>query len=234
MSFFDAAGPSGKLSKAILRVVDGTPSVKELRFTFNPTEYTIAKSAQWNRPTTAGAKSATKPDFQGVNPQTLQMEIFFDEYEAGGNVTAKVATLFEWLKPTELSFNQEQPQPPILAFEWGVNDALKNFRGFLKSVSAKYTMFRGDGLPTRASANVSLEEVPLDAGKQNPTSGAIAGRSARVMHDGDTLASIAYAEYGNAGLWRGLAAFNDIDDPLRLKPGAQILVPTMSEALRLA
>ncbi|MEZ0241048.1 MAG: peptidase M23 [Chloroflexota bacterium] len=225
---------NGKLSKAILRVVEGTPSVKELRFTFNPTEYTITKSAQWNRPTTGGAKSATTPAFQGANPQTLQMEIFFDEYEAGGNVTAKVATLLEWLKPTLSSVNQTQPQPPILAFEWGVNDALKNFRGFLKSVTAKYTMFRGDGLPTRASANVSLEEVPLDAGKQNPTSGAIAGRSTHVLHEGDTLASIAYAEYGNAALWRGLAAFNDIDDPLRLKPGARILVPTMAEALRLA
>jgi nucleoid-associated protein YgaU len=225
---------SGKLSKALLRVVDGSPSVKELRFTFNPTEYTIAKTAQWNRPTTAGAKSATKPNFQGANPQTLQMEIFFDEYESGGNVTAKVATLFEWLKPTKLSFNQKTPEPPLLAFEWGVNDALKNFRGFLKSVSAKYTMFRGDGLPTRASANVTLEEVPLDDAKQNPTSGAIAGRSARVMHEGDSLASVAYAEYGDATLWRSLAAFNDIDDPLRLKPGARILVPTISEALRLA
>jgi nucleoid-associated protein YgaU len=228
------ATPSGKLAKAMLRVVDGAPSKKELRFTFNPTEYTVAKSAQWNRPTTKGAKSATKPDFQGVNPQTLQMEIFFDEYESGGNVTEKVATLLEWLVPTASSFSKDQPQPPVLVFEWGVNDALKNFRGFLKSVSAKYTMFRTDGQPTRASANVSLEEVPHDAAKTNPTSGAIAGRSTHVLREGDSLASIAYAEYGNATLWRGLAAFNDIDDPLRLKPGSRILVPTISEALRLA
>lgn len=229
-----ATSSNGKLSKAMLRVVEGTPSKKELRFTFNPTEYTVAKSTQWNRPTTKGAKSATKPDFQGAGPQTLQMEIFFDEYESGGNVTEKIATLFEWLTPTSNSLSKDQPQPPVLVFEWGVNAALKNFRGFLKSVSAKYTMFRGDGMPTRASANVSLEEVPQKTAKQNPSSGAIAGRSTHVLREGDSLASIAFAEYGNATLWRGLAAFNDIDDPLRLKPGARILVPTISEALRLA
>lgn len=225
---------SGKLSKAMLRVVEGTPTRKELTFSFNPTEYTVAKSAQWNRPTTGGAKSATKPAFQGVNPQTLQMEIFFDEYEAGGSVAEKVATLFEWLKPTLSSVNKTQPQPPVLVFEWGVNAALKDFRGFLKSVTAKYTMFRGDGQPTRASANVSLEEVPNDPSKTNPSSGALASRSTHVLREGDSLASIAFTEYGNATLWRGLAAFNDIDDPLRLKPGRRILVPTLSEALRLA
>ena len=28
---------------------------KELRFSFNPSEYTVAKTATWNRPTTKGA-----------------------------------------------------------------------------------------------------------------------------------------------------------------------------------
>ena len=36
---------------------------------------------------------------------------------------------------------------------------------------------------------------------------------------GDTLASVAYAEYGDPTLWRPLAAFNGIDDPLRVPTG---------------
>ncbi len=61
------AGSAG-LSKATLRVVAGTPSRTELRFLFNPTEYTVTKGATWNRPQTTGAKSATKPQFGGTNP----------------------------------------------------------------------------------------------------------------------------------------------------------------------
>ena len=38
----------------------------------------------------------------------------------------------------------------------------------------------------------------------------------RTVVAGDTLASIAYAEYGDPTMWRPLAAFNGIDDPLRL------------------
>ena len=35
-------------------------------------------------------------------------------------------------------------------------------------------------------------------------------------------------------LWRGLASFNDIDDPMRVAPGAELLIPTATEARRLA
>ena len=51
-----------------------------------------------------------------------------------------------------------------------------------------------------------------------------------MISEGDTLQSIATSEYGNPNLWRGLATFNDIDDPLRLKLGTRILVPTREEA----
>ena len=67
-----ASGEAG-LSKATLRVVSGTPKRTELRFLYNPTEYTVTKGSTWNRPQTTGAKSATKPQFGGTNPQTLQM-----------------------------------------------------------------------------------------------------------------------------------------------------------------
>jgi nucleoid-associated protein YgaU len=51
-----------------------------------------------------------------------------------------------------------------------------------------------------------------------------------LIAQGDTLQSIANREYGKPGLWRGLAAFNEIDDPLRLQLGSHILLPSMEEA----
>src|SRR3954451_2837921 len=118
MSDSGAAG----LSKATLRVVAGTPNRKELRFLYNPTEYTVTKGATWNRPQSSGAKSATKPQFGGTNPQTVQMEIFFDAFEeGGGSVGDDVATLLEWTKPTAASVQQKKPEPPILTLDWGKN-----------------------------------------------------------------------------------------------------------------
>ena len=103
-----------------MRVVAGTPSRTELRFLYNPTEYTVTKGATWNRPQTTGAKSATKPQFGGTNPQTVQMEIFFDAFEiGGGSVGDDVATLLEWTKPTAASVQQKKPEPPILTLDWG-------------------------------------------------------------------------------------------------------------------
>ena len=223
------------LQKAGLRVVSGDAKTSHLSFSYNPSELSTSKSASWNRPTTNSAKSATKPQFAGALPQTVQLEIFFDAYEdLLGDVSDDVKTLFEWTKPTASSISKKLPNPPILTLEWGSNKVLADFRGYLKSVSAKYTMFRVDGTPIRATATISLEEVPNDPAGQNPTSGSLNSRRSHILRDGDSLQSIAYREYGSPALWRSLAIFNGIDDPLRLVPGTSILIPSSTEAARLS
>ena len=214
--------------KASLAEVDGST---ELSFRFNPKEYSISKSATWNRPTNKSAKSASKPEFGGVQPQSVAMELFFDDWEdSEADLVKDINQLLEWLKPTPDSINKKKPQPQILQFRWGSNGSLAKFKGFLKSVSVKYTMFKGNGKPVRATAQITLEEVPDDPQKTNPTSGAIAGRRTHVVTSGDSLHSIAHEEYGDPSLWRALAQFNGIDDPLRLTPGARLMLPSSDEA----
>jgi hypothetical protein len=231
--------PAEGLESAYLRVIDPDPPPpeipSELKFMFNPTEYTIAKSAAWTRPQMKGGKTTGKPEFNGSNAQTLQMEIFLDA-SAGDedDVAKRVAGLIEWVKPTADSLTKKKPQPPIVRFEWGSNPALDDFRAYVKTVSAKFLLFDTDGKALRATANVTLEEVPPDPKKQNPTSGSLHGRRSHLLVEGETLASVAWREYDDAGLWRGLAAFNGIDDPFRLKPGRSLLVPTAEEARRLS
>jgi nucleoid-associated protein YgaU len=223
------------LAKACLRVVEGDVATTEIPFRFNPSEYTIAKSSTWNRPQMKGGKQTGKPEFAGANPQTVQMEILLDRSEGGvEGVAGQVATLLEWVKPTDASVAKKKPQPPILVFEWGANPALEDYRAYLKQVSAKFLLFDGEGNPIRATANISLEEVPIPPKKQNPTSGAIHGRRSVLLDAGDSLAAVAWREYDDPTLWRGIAAFNGIDDPLRVAPGTRVLVPTADEARRLA
>ena len=229
-----ADGATAGLAKATLRVKVGDPPRKELKFLYNPTEYTITKGTTWNRPQAKGAKSAGRPEFGGTNPQTVQLEIFFDDWEAGaGTVADDVACLLEWTKPTGKSVGKKKPEPPILALEWGTNPALGTFQGALKSITAKYTLFDDQGMPIRATANITLEEIPVDQPKQNPTSGSRSSYRSHVLRDGDSLSSIAYNEYGDPGLWRGLAVANGIDDPLRVPVGISLLIPEQTEAKRL-
>jgi nucleoid-associated protein YgaU len=231
MPGFGAAG----LVKAALRVVAGETSRDRVTFLFNPTEYTVTKGATWNRPQSHGAKSATKPQFGGTTPQTLAMEIFFDDWEARkGTIAADVATLLEWTKPTPASIQKKKPEPPILTFDWGSNPAIADFNGYLKNVSAKYTLFDTDGTPLRVNATISMEEVPTDPKAQNPTSGSRQSRRSRTLREGESLHSVAWEEYGDPTLWRALAAFNEIDDPLRVSSGTSLLIPSITEATRLA
>jgi hypothetical protein len=216
-------------------VVDGVTPKPLLNFSYNPSEYSISKSAKWNRPNTSGAESSTPPEYTGTEPMSLSMEIFFDAVEMpAGDVSRDIETLLEWTKPTTVSRTQGLPQPPLLRFIWGMSPVLQSFQGFLKSVTAKHTMFRIDGTPIRATATITLEEVTPEVGAQNPTSGAREGRKGHVVTEGETLQSIAYDEYGRPALWRGLAVFNDVDDPLRLAPGSELLIPTNAEAERLS
>ena len=218
---------------AALRVVEGTVSGDtELYFDFNPGEYSVDKSSTWTRPQMKGGKQTGKPEFQGANAQVVKMEILFDQYVSGPDVARSVNTLLEWIKPTDDSVKKKKPQPPIVMFEWGPNPALTSFRAYVKSVASKFILFNSDGTPLRATATVTLEEVPIPAPKQNPTSGSIHGRRTHLVAEGDTLASIAWAEYEDPTLWRGIAAFNEIDDPLRVQPGRSILIPTADEARR--
>lgn len=225
----------GQLKKAMLKVVDGDPPTRELRFMYNPAELSTSKSANWNRPQQRGASSAGRPQFTGAGPQTVQMEIWFDAWDAtDADVARCIKTLFEWTKPTPSSITRRLPRPPVLGFEWGSNQVLADVRVFLKTVNAKYVLFKPDGTPIRASASVSLEEVPEEQPRQNPTSGARASRRSYLLNEGDSLHAVAFREYGEAALWRGVAAFNEIDDPLRVAAGTRILVPTADEARRLA
>jgi nucleoid-associated protein YgaU len=223
---------SGGLAKAFIALKDGS---EQLECAFNPREYTISKSGTWHKTPAKPAKRAPKPEFVGVNPASMSMELFFDSWEKGGeqgrDVSKKIKTLLDWTGPTPDSLKHGKPNPPIVHFHWGKNEY---FDAFLKQVSAKYTMFTLEGVPIRATVNVSFEEVPAEPPGTNPTSGGESGKRTHLVTGVDTLPSIAWAEYGDAALWRGIAAVNGIDDPLRVPAGTSVLIPAANVAAELS
>lgn len=210
----------------------GGGGLGQLTFRFNPKEYSVQKRANWQRAPLPGVAQATIPQFTGAEPRELSLEIFLDESESPSKSVVKdVELLFSCCTPTPQSLLMRQPSPPFVIFGWG---STMSFVAFVKSVSARYTLFRQDGTPIRAVCNVSLEEIPTPIPRQNPTSGTLVRHRTHVVTAGETLASIAYREYRDPNLWRAIADANDLDDPMRLPSGTRLLLPPPAEATAVA
>ena len=66
--------------------------------------------------------------------------------------------------------------------------------------------------------------IGTDLAQHNPRIGSV-----RCPYTGETLATVAFKELNDAGLWRAIAEENRVDDPLRLAPGTELLLPTLDE-----
>ena len=75
--------------------------------------------------------------------------------------------------------------------------------------------------------------MPGDRRSRTRPPASLAVRSIHRVVVGDTLASIAYGEYGDPTLWRPLADFNRIDDPLRIPLGSVLMLPSAAELAEL-
>lgn len=227
----------GNLAKAYLELHEAMPnkgagaslgaSTGRIAFQFNPNELTVKKAAKWNTEPSRGSKKAAPPEFQGAEPGKLTLEMFFDATDTmDDSVVKAVKSLFAACAPTDTSIGKSKPVPPLVVFHWG---ALDFFPSYITSVSAKYTLFTPEGTPVRATCTVDLQEMPTPTAKQNPTSGSLTARRTHQLLEGETLAGVAYAEYGDPALWRPLADANGIDDPFRLIPGQTVMLPAADE-----
>jgi nucleoid-associated protein YgaU len=232
-----AAASPAQLAKAQLTLYDPSPAPSgggapgaqrgTVPFQFNPKEVTITKSVKWERKPTKGSKKAGPPEFIGPEPSKMTLEMFFDATsKRDDSVVKAVESLLACCVATQKSAGQKKATPPLVVLHWGT---ISSFPAVVTSVSAKFTLFNSDGTPIRATCSVSLEEMPGEKFRQNPTSGSHEVRRVHRTIAGDTLASVAYAEYGDPNAWRPLAAFNEIDDPLRVRTGTMLLLPSPEE-----
>jgi len=208
------SGPKGKIT------VRGMPGVE---FDFNPHEYSVTKTAEWKRSTTKDTSAVAMAEYVGPGPRAMTIEVFLD---SGSNpktdVGASVEALLALCVPLPTEHASSKPLPPFVVFGWGNQH---RFVACVKQVTAKFTLFRSDGVPLRATCQVTLEEIPIPVPPQNPTSGGRRDVRGHTVVAGDSLASIAYDAYGATRRWRDVAEANAIDDPLRLPAGTRLLLP---------
>jgi hypothetical protein len=202
------------LEKAVIK---NKEKKTDLTVLFNPKEYQVQKSVQWEPHKSPGLDSPPQ-QFTSGNPAVLSLELFFDTYETQKDVRKEYTE-----KLMEFTLvDADKHAPPMLQFVWGG----MIFEGFMESLALRYTMFLPSGAPCRATATIQIKEAKtaeeqLAAKPRNSPD----HTKRRTFKQGETLALLAHEEYDDAAEWRRIADANGISDPKDVKPGTVLTLP---------
>ncbi|MDD4767594.1 MAG: LysM peptidoglycan-binding domain-containing protein [Desulfotomaculaceae bacterium] len=208
------------LEKALVQPLDekGHHQGEPVKVLFNPAEYSIEKSNQFQSTAIPGLQ-APVTSFVSGNAATLSMDLFFDTYEQGTDVRNYSGRL-----TAMLDIDRGLHAPPVCKFIWGKLE----FKGVLERVSQRFTMFLDSGIPVRATLSVTFKEYKtITEQLQSPPRQSADRTKHRVVKQGDSLWLLADREYGDPGLWRIIARANNIDNPRLLQAGREILIPPL-------
>jgi nucleoid-associated protein YgaU len=207
-----------ELAKAVVVPLDGRAKDQELEVLFNPTEYNVEYSAAMQETALPGLSSPII-QFVNGNAQVLTMDLLFDTYTDGGgaNVTSVTKPFVDML-----AIDGELHAPPRVEFRWGSF----SFRAVVEKISQKFTMFRSDGTPVRATLTVTFKQYKTIAEQlEDPRRNSADKTKRRIFEAHDSIWLLAAREYGQVRYWRLIARENDIDDPRRIQPGRVLVLP---------
>ncbi|MEZ0092238.1 hypothetical protein [Streptacidiphilus sp. EB129] len=148
----------------------------------------------------------------------------------GGDVERNCLRLLSWthFQPVTDPASEKKTELPRLKFVWGPQIYLVH----LNQVTITYTRFSRSGMPVRAAVDLTLHSIPNIPGPTNPSSGGLPGRRTHLLAGAESLPELATRCYGGPGRWREIAAANRFEDPLRVRPGTQVYLPSTQETGR--
>jgi hypothetical protein len=211
--------------------IEGGETIQAL---FNPTEFTITKANDWKFDPVKGT-SLPAGKFGGGKPRDMKVNLLLDQSLPNGGMSVKEIT-DKLFKMMEVGDGQPaggtRASPPKVTFRWG---AVDTFLAVCTSLTVAFQLFEPNGVPIRADVKLDLKQAePASTASSssaklgtNPTTRAQAGHGVHTVQDGDSLPSIAYRAYGDATRWRTIAEANGIDNPLHIRRGTPLIVPTL-------
>ncbi|HEX4834350.1 MAG TPA: LysM peptidoglycan-binding domain-containing protein [Trebonia sp.] len=223
------ADPTGAAPETVQKLqitYTGGParSIQAIIVAYNPGQVSRSRYVNWHPAKVSPGENRlwTVPQqFIALEPETLSVDLFFDTYESGQDVTRatrQVATL--------AAIDQEMHSPPVCRLSWGTQSEI--FTGVLTSLDQRFTLFLSDGTPVRATLSCTFTEYMTTAAAKaaEPHSADVA--KTWVARRGDTLASIAAQEYQDPARWRDIAVANGISNPRVLLPGTTLTIPKLA------
>lgn len=216
------------LTFATLASVTGAGTVHCI---FNPSDFTIERSINYAQHKIPGND---RPILQFISgeAEVMRFSLLFDTYSAGVFTTidpvAKSTVAPDAGKMDVRHFtdplmklttiNSDTHAPSCVQFVWGSI----SFKGYVQSISQRFTMFNMFGKPVRATVEISL--ISCEENK-NVVKNSPDRTKARTVSEGDRIYAFAYDEYGDCAEWRRIAEKNGIDNPRTLEAGMNIVIP---------
>ena len=202
---------------------------------FNPTEYSLDTGANYSEINVPGLDGPISQYISGT-ADTLTIQLMFNTYipptynsqlkraekvsdEKMEDVTTYTKKLYNLTKISGILH-----RPPTCTFSWG---SLK-FKGTVRDVKQKFTMFLDNGKPVRAMVDVTFKSV-LDvilSKKSSPWESPDRTKY-RTLDESSSLWQLAYDEYGDADKWKEIAKVNGISNPLDIKAGMAVVLPPL-------
>jgi Contractile injection system tube protein len=206
-----------------------TDTSKEVTFMFNPFEYSISKSTTWNETTVTG-RNVPLMSFQSGTPMSLDLTLYFDTLDtrtsSGSYTSVRDHTLNLWalmmVDESNVNTTSGKSEPPAVAFEWG--DVY--FKAVVTSLTEKLTLFSETGIPLRAEMTVKLQQYfdPDDTEPQVPSQPTWTTTAPKTStFTAGTRLDLIAAFSGTAQSMRKIATDNNIDDPLNIPSGTNLL-----------
>ncbi len=192
---------------------------KKVNCMFNPFEYTLTKSNTFEKKPVKG-KNVPKAVFKQGGSQILKLTLHFDTQDDASDVRDMTDPLWAMMMVNE---DEENPRngkssPPEVAFEWGK----LSFKAYITSLNQKFTLFKNDGTPLRCTVDITLEQF-VDVNDYKQEQGAQQVQKTVTALAGDRPDNVA-AKGGDASAMRQVAEANNIDNPLKTRPGQDIRV----------
>ena len=194
-----------------------------------PSSARTAKNSDASTSSSAGVMASTPEGRAAANGFTIigVRSVTFD----GPSVVQDCLLLLDWTQFVDTSKTTATTTDGLrqLKFIWG---SVQVYLVTLNQVTINYTRFSQSGKPVRAVVDLSMHSVPKVPGPTNPSSGGLAGRRTHLLIGAETLPELATRYYGGPGHWREIAAANGVEDPLRVRPGTRVYLPSAQEAGR--
>lgn len=224
---------------------------KNISVQFNPETLKVAFSNQIKQPANSaggGARNSSTPardQFVGAGTTKLTLQLWFDvsgplpvddngqpvqDQKSVTNVRDLTKNVVYFMTPA--GTDQDHLLPPSVEFRWGTF----SFKGLFDSLDETLEFFSEDGVPLRASMNISMTQQSINgmtASKDNkPPPGAGGGKTGSNPSGpggpgtspmaqapaGKSLQALA-ASTGRGGNWQAIAEANGIENPRQLLPG---------------
>ena len=198
---------------------------KEFKVMVNPQDFSVKNSIKYS-----DSNEARNPKYNQYGESIFTIpKIFLDTTGAipaaqwpipNGTIDAMI----QKLKSVVYDFDGSSHEPPIVDVGWGSNQ----FKGRLRSIDTKFTLFDSEGGPLRAEIQLefvsyeTLKEIEATANKSSPDLTHIIEVKA-----GDTLPNLCNKVYKDPSFYMQVARINGLSSFCYLKPGMRLMFPPL-------